>query len=143
MPGELTQRFGPERAYDRPHFRDGAEVDSTYGGGTAAATGTPPVCARPRKQLAHRKDLAAETYIRSVAERGTRHASPARFRTPGGSSTTPISKAVGATDSTRYWLPNSRSLNANVVHTLPSAASPTTTTPAPAGEVSSTPDFTI
>jgi TonB-dependent starch-binding outer membrane protein SusC len=121
----LTQRFGVselEREIGSRAFETAAEVDSTYGAGTAAATGyTTGLSYDLEKQLAHRKDLAAETYI-SVSGGGE----GTRYYVAGQVQNTP-----GIIDNTGYQRQSVRlnldqvlgsrihgSLNANVVHTL-------------------------
>ena len=121
----LTQRFGVselEREVGSRDFETAAEVDSTYGVGTAAATGyTTGLSNDLEKQLAHRKDLAAETYI-SVSGGGE----GTRYYVAGQVQNTP-----GIIDNTGYQRQSVRlnldqvlgsrihgSLNANVVHTL-------------------------
>jgi TonB-linked SusC/RagA family outer membrane protein len=63
----LTQRFGfseLSRTVGSRTFETAAEVDQVYGPGTAAAVGyTPGLKFDLERQLAHRKDLANETFL--------------------------------------------------------------------------------
>jgi TonB-linked SusC/RagA family outer membrane protein len=63
----VTQRFGfseLSRTVGSRKFETAAEVDGVYGAGTAAAVGyTPGLAFNLERQLAHRKDMANETFL--------------------------------------------------------------------------------
>ncbi|HEY7026604.1 MAG TPA: SusC/RagA family TonB-linked outer membrane protein [Gemmatimonadales bacterium] len=122
---DLTQRFGfseLEREVGSRTFETAAEVDAKYGAGTAAAVGyTNGQSFDLEKQLAHRKDLAAETQLSlSGGGEGTRYYAAGQ-----------IQNTPGIIDNTGYQRQSVRvnldqvissrvhgTLNANVMHTL-------------------------